>query len=83
MVEYDPQSREIREDPYPIYRELRDNHPVLYNEALGFWTCKMWSGNPPQSGSRAAGRGNKTELIATAGTCTRPPGFRSRPRWTR
>jgi len=38
MIEYDPQSREIREDPYPLYQELRDNHPVLYNEALGFWT---------------------------------------------
>jgi cytochrome P450 len=36
-VVYDPYSYEIDRDPYPIYRRLRDEAPVYYNEALDFW----------------------------------------------
>ena len=35
---YDPFSRELLSDPYPIYRELRDDFPVWYNEEFDFWT---------------------------------------------
>jgi hypothetical protein len=37
VVEYDPYAYEVHEDPYPIYRALRDEAPVYRNEALGFW----------------------------------------------
>ena len=37
MVEYDPYAYEVHEDPYPVYRALRDEAPVYRNEALGFW----------------------------------------------
>jgi cytochrome P450 len=34
---YDPYSYEIDLDPYPLYRRLRDEAPVYYNEKLDFY----------------------------------------------
>ena len=34
---YDPYDVEIDADPYPVYRRLRDEAPVYYNERLDFW----------------------------------------------
>lgn len=36
-IEFNPYSYELHEDPYPIYRALRDHAPVYRNHALGFW----------------------------------------------
>jgi cytochrome P450 len=36
-VEYDPYSYAIDEDPYPVYKWLRDEHPAYHNERLDFW----------------------------------------------
>ena len=36
-VEFDPYSYEVHEDPYPVYRRLRDEAPAYRNERLGFW----------------------------------------------
>ena len=48
-VVYDPYSPEIQADPYPIYRRLRDEAPVYYNERLKFWALSrfedVWSGH--------------------------------------
>jgi cytochrome P450 len=41
-MEYDPTSWEIQEDPYPIYRRLRDEAPVYHNERLGFWALSRF-----------------------------------------
>lgn len=35
--EYDPYSYEIDEDPYPVYRRMRDEAPVYRNERLDFY----------------------------------------------
>ena len=40
---YDPYSPELLADPYPVYRELRDNAPVCYNEEHDFWTLSRSS----------------------------------------
>ena len=40
---YDPYSPELRADPYPVYRELRDKAPVYYNEELDFWTLSRFA----------------------------------------
>ncbi|MCZ6786300.1 MAG: hypothetical protein O7E54_03955, partial [Planctomycetota bacterium] len=32
MVVYDPYDWEIHEDPYPVYRALREEAPAYYNE---------------------------------------------------
>jgi hypothetical protein len=37
VVEYDPYVYQVHEDPYPVYRALRDEAPVYRNQALGFW----------------------------------------------
>jgi cytochrome P450 len=37
VPEYDPFSRAQREDPHPLYRELRGSCPVYHNEAMDFW----------------------------------------------
>jgi cytochrome P450 len=34
---YDPYDVEIDKDPYPVYRRLRDEAPLYYNERLDFW----------------------------------------------
>jgi len=37
VVEFNPYDWQVHEDPYPLYRALRDEAPVYHNEALGFW----------------------------------------------
>jgi hypothetical protein len=37
MIEFDPYAYAVHEDPYPLYRALRDEAPAYRNEALGFW----------------------------------------------
>ncbi len=37
MVEFSPYAYEFHEDPYPIYRRLREEAPVYHNEKLDFW----------------------------------------------
>ncbi|MGE2731816.1 cytochrome P450 [Mycolicibacterium vaccae] len=34
---YDPYDVDIDRDPYPVYRRLRDEAPVYYNEKFDFW----------------------------------------------
>lgn len=41
-MEYDPTSWEIQEDPYPVYRWLRDEAPVYHNGKLGFWALSRF-----------------------------------------
>lgn len=36
-MEYDPYSYQIDEDPYPVYRWMRDEAPAYRNERLDFW----------------------------------------------
>ncbi|HZQ34016.1 MAG TPA: cytochrome P450 [Mycobacterium sp.] len=37
MVTLDPYDYEFHEDPYPIYKRLRDEAPLYHNEELKFW----------------------------------------------
>lgn len=41
-MEYDPTSWEIQEDPYPVYRWLRDEAPVYHNARLRFWAISRF-----------------------------------------
>jgi cytochrome P450 len=41
-VHYDPFSYEVHDDPYVIYRRLRDEAPVWRNEEQGFWTLARY-----------------------------------------
>lgn len=37
QLSYDPYDVEIDADPYPIYKRLRDEAPLYYNDKFGFW----------------------------------------------
>ncbi len=37
MVEFNPYAYEIHEDPYPVYRRLREEAPLYRNDELDFW----------------------------------------------
>jgi cytochrome P450 len=41
-VYWDPFDREIAGDPYPIYRRLRTEAPLWYNEKHDFYTLCLW-----------------------------------------
>jgi cytochrome P450 len=39
---YDPYDREILEDPYPVFRRMRDEAPLYYNEPYDFYAvCRF------------------------------------------
>ena len=40
--EYDPTQLDFQLDPLPIFRTLRDHHPVYWNERLRFWALTRW-----------------------------------------
>ena len=42
MVEYSPFSRETAHNPFPVYKQLRDEAPVYHNEQVGFWALSRY-----------------------------------------
>ena len=34
---FDPLDAAFIADPYPVYRRLRDDHPIVWNPATGQW----------------------------------------------
>lgn len=42
MVHYDPFEYEIHDDPYPVYKRLRDEAPVYHNAERGFYALSRW-----------------------------------------
>ena len=42
MVVFDPYDWKVHEDPYPVYRALRDEAPCYYNEELDFWALSRY-----------------------------------------
>ena len=42
MAHYDPFAYDTHENPYPIYRQLRDEAPAYYNEQLDFWALSRY-----------------------------------------
>lgn len=39
---YDPYDRAINTDPYPVWRRLRDEAPVYYNERYDFYALSRY-----------------------------------------
>ena len=42
-IEFDPYSATYFNDPYDTYRRMRDERPVLHNEAIGFYALSRWA----------------------------------------
>lgn len=43
MAEFDPYSYAIHEDPYPVYKWMRDEAPVYRNDRLEFWALSRYA----------------------------------------
>lgn len=41
-MNFDPYDPKLHEDPYPVYRRLRDEFPLHHNEEMGFWTLSRY-----------------------------------------
>lgn len=42
-IEFDPYSATYFNDPYDLYRRMRDEAPVLHNEEIGFYAISRWT----------------------------------------
>ena len=42
MVELNPYAHDFHDDPFPIYRELRDHAPCYHNGRLDFWALSRY-----------------------------------------
>jgi cytochrome P450 len=42
LVEYNPFSRLTAHNPFPVYKQLRDEAPVYHNEEIGFWALSRY-----------------------------------------
>jgi hypothetical protein len=65
-AEFDPFSDEYFHDPYDLYRRMRDEAPVYFNEKYGFWALFRYERTcaPPT-------RTGRPSRAVTASTC--PP----------
>ncbi len=41
-IYYDPYDFEIDADPYPVWKRMRDEQPLYYNEKHDFWAVTRW-----------------------------------------
>lgn len=42
-INFDPYSIEFATDPYPLYKQLRDEAPVYHHEGLNFWSLARYA----------------------------------------
>lgn len=42
-IEFDPFSATYFNDPYDLYRRMRDERPVLHNQGIGFYALSRWA----------------------------------------
>jgi cytochrome P450 len=43
VVRFNPYSYEFHEDPFPVYRQLRDDAPCYHDADLGFWAISRYA----------------------------------------
>lgn len=43
MLTYDPFDYQLHDDPYPVYRQLRDKAPVYHNTKYGFYALSRYA----------------------------------------
>jgi len=74
-VYYDPYLRDIVKNPYPVYRRLRDEAPLYYNEKYDFYAVSRYEDVRRCFGDHQtfiSGRGGILELMKE--NITMPPG---------
>ena len=73
---YDPYDFEIDADPYPVWKRLRDEYPLYYNDKHDFYTVTRW--DDVESGLKdhrrfISSHGSVLEIIKSGATM--PPGL--------
>ena len=68
---YDPYDPAVQQNPYPVYRQLREEYPAYHNDSRGFWALSrfddIWSAtHDPQRFSSASGLVIGQDMMATA-----------------
>jgi cytochrome P450 len=43
VVRFNPYSYEFHDDPFPVYRRLRDDEPCYHDQELGFWALSRYA----------------------------------------
>src|SRR5262249_49845841 len=43
MIDFDPYSQSFADDPYPVYKRLRDEAPVYHHEGLKFYAISRYA----------------------------------------
>jgi cytochrome P450 len=43
VVRFNPYSYDFHDDPFPVYRQLRDEEPCYHDEELGFWALSRYA----------------------------------------
>jgi cytochrome P450 len=74
-LRWDPYDVTIANDPYPVYRRLRNEAPLYYNEEYDFWALSQWDDIEQGLADHEtfiSGRGAILELIKM--DLTFPPG---------
>ena len=74
-LNYDPYDVGINADPYPVFKRLRDEAPVYYNEPYDFWAVSRYADVERTFKERdtfISGRGGVLELIKAG--IEMPPG---------
>jgi hypothetical protein len=74
---YDPFNPELIADPYPFYEQLRDEHPVHYNERMDFYVLSRYDDifhalRKPQIFSSAQGLTPAKDEISQLGRRNQP-----------
>ncbi len=42
MIDFDPFSHALHDDPYPVYEQLRDEFPVIHNPRIQLWVISRY-----------------------------------------
>ena len=42
MIDFDPHSHALQDDPYPTYQRMRDEEPIMHVPKLGFWAVSRY-----------------------------------------
>src|SRR5262249_34899695 len=75
-VYYDPYDVVIDDDPYPVWKRMRDDAPLYYNEKFGFYALSRWDDVEAallDSDTYRSGRGTTLDVIRA--NVAIPPGI--------
>ncbi len=75
-IYYDPYDSAIDDDPYPVWKRLRDEAPLYFNEKHGFYALSRWDDVAPALADWHTYRsGHGTTLDVVKSNAEIPPGI--------